>query len=329
MSAASPLDLPPGRAAAGWWEVLARLNPQRVWFAHLVLHRLEVLVEVAHPRLSPLARALLGLLATHPGEVDLPALAAALALPGDLTASLVAALVDEGLVETAGPGRAGAITPAGQAVLAGGKATTTPSRERRVFCFVDTRPPIYLPLPAGETVPLPPPAGWRFDLGLLEHCLNSPLEWKMRNHFPPEVTGLVSWREGEDDWRGVPLDCPSQALLLLLELESGELVGWRIWPGEWDLSPDPVLRLAKDSDAAALLPELRLEDWRRAWQGWCLQRQLSAAEADGCKLESLGTRLLVKGPPRILERIRQARMDAWLLAGQGRIRQMAVVEPAS
>src|SRR5688500_11514185 len=100
MTAAAAMTLPGSRALPGWWRELGELSPRRFWFAHLILHRVEALVEVESPTpLSALARGLLAALAHGQAPTSVAAVASALALEGDVAAALVGSLVREGLVE--------------------------------------------------------------------------------------------------------------------------------------------------------------------------------------------------------------------------------------
>jgi hypothetical protein len=86
--------------------------------------------------------------------------------------------------------------------------------------------------------------------------------------------------------------------------------------------------------AQSLLVPLPVEDWRLAWQGWCQQRSLPAAEVETCRFEPVDHRLVVRVPTRLMERLRQGRSeatrgDAWLLAGSGRVRHAAQIELAN
>jgi hypothetical protein len=331
MTAAAAMTLPGSRALPGWWRELGEHSPRRFWFAHLVLHRVEALVEVVSPTpLSALARGLLGVLSHAGSPSHVATVAAALSLDQEMTAALAGSLVREGLIEPTPNGQLGALTDAGKAAVAGARP---PSREeRRTFCFADTRPPVYLPLTAAT--PLPPPSGWRFDLSVLEACLARPADWKERHGFPTDVVRLA-WQRGAVDertWHMVPLDRPEQALLLLVETGRDELLGLTIRPDTWALVREPALRLPFDHELiAALAGEVRGDEWRAAWQAWCQQRSFPAGDVDACKVEQAGHKLLVKPPPRLLERLRQARSEAlrgeaWLLAGSGRARPAALVE---
>jgi hypothetical protein len=88
-------------------------------------------------------------------------------------------------------------------------------------------------------------------------------------------------------------------------------------------------------EGADALPELRqtpdVEAWRRMWRQWCEQRNFPRGEADACVLEPAGAVVRVRPPGRLLERLRAQRSDAlkgeaWLLAGEGRVRAAARLE---
>jgi hypothetical protein len=250
---------------------------------------------------------------SHPP--DAAPLAAELDLEPNLAAALLKQLNERRRVEQATVGR----------------------RERLAFYFADTRPPLYLPLDPRAAVPLPPPAGWRFELGVLEACLTRSDEWKAQHGFPAEVSRLV-WSKGAVDvanWREVPLDRPEQAYLLLVEGADGVVQGLNVQPPAWGLAQEPVLTLPAGGEAIApLVGEVGADAWRQAWVAWCQQRSLPASEVDACKLEPAGHRLVVRAPARLAERLRQSksealRGEAWLLAGSGRVRPAALVDVRS
>lgn len=304
MSTAAAVTLPGSRVLPTWWREAGGWSPRRAWYAHLILHRVEALVELDQPSpLTGLARAMKPL-------VD-GGLGGDLALEPELARALQA--------EARRNGEAG---------------SPRCRQERRVFYFVDSRPPQYLPLAATATQPLPPPANWRFELGVLEGCVGQPPAWKERHGFPAAVTMVV--RPGgeltDDNWLAVPMDRPEQAHLLLVEPASGGLVGLPVQPATWALGHEPALRLrADDEGLAAFAVDVGVDAWRQAWQAWCQQRSLPASEVEASKLELVGHRLVVRTSLRLVERLRQAksealRGEAWLLAGTGRVRALAVVE---
>src|SRR5262249_29646643 len=100
MTAAAPMTLPGGRALAGWWRELAAQAPQRLWYAHLVLHRVEALVEVKQPApLNGLAQAMLAFLGRRGRAMGAAAVAAELDLEPRLAADLLGQLRQGGWVE--------------------------------------------------------------------------------------------------------------------------------------------------------------------------------------------------------------------------------------
>jgi hypothetical protein len=296
---------------------------------HLLLHRVEALVETTNcSSLDLLAQHLLVRIRQAAAPTTTMALANHLDLDPELVEALLARLLANGRIETTGD-------RSFQAVGNGAGAAAFPyQRERRVFYFVDARPPFFLALPSDATWPVHAPSAWRFDLASLRACLERPDAWKQGHRFPTEVRQLV-WPLASDDpdhWRAVPLDRAEQTLLLLVETEEGHLQGLRVHPENWALSADVVLDVPPSSELVGLLKgEARQEDWRQAWQGWCQQRGVTAAESDGCRLEPGGGRLLIRGSQRLLDRLRQSRSDilrgdTWLFAGAGRVRQAAVVD---
>jgi hypothetical protein len=320
---AAPMTFPGSRVLLGWWRELAGLSPRRLWFAHLLLHRVEALVEaVADRPLDALTRGLLVLLARS-GPTDAHRLAAALAVDRPLLAELLGNLEAAGLACSAeGIWRA---TPAGQsAALRPTEPVTEP--RRRSFYFVDAPEPAFVPLAPAATTPLMPPPGWSFDLGVLDACVRRPAGWKAERGFPADVTRLVHPANLADEgaWRAVPLDRAEQALLVLIERE-GRLIGLPVQADSWSLGREPALSL---SLSAIWFDPGGADAWRQAWQVWCQQRSLPAAEVDSCHLELDGHRLRVRAPGRLVERLRAQRSDAvkgeaWLMAGADRVRGVA------
>jgi hypothetical protein len=326
MSAPAAMTLPGSRVVLGWWRDLGGLAPRRLWFAHLLLHHVEVLVEVggvSRP-LAPLAEVLLGWL-RHEGTAAPERLAKEL--------SVEASLLREVLEDLAGRGLARQDPAGWQATGAEGQPVAVDEvacrLERQAFFFADGRVPLFLPLDPAATTTLTPPAGWRFDLAVLAECIAESPEWKARHGFPSGVLRLVP---GGEDWRAVPVDRPAQALLALVEVAGGAVLGFPVRADGWVLGREPVLQRV---DGAAVLAPLGAgpgaEDWRHAWQVWCQQRSLPGSEVEACRLEWVEHRLRVRAPARLIERLRSTRSDAlkgeaWLLAGTGRVRPAAMIE---
>jgi hypothetical protein len=324
-------SLPGSRAVLGWWRDLSGLRPRRLWFAHLLLHRVEVLVEVVVSiPLADLGQALLGLLARSKKSIALSSLAGELHADAGLLAVLLTDLERGGLVQQGNLGWE--VAPSATRSDSSGTNPSSRRRERRSFYFV-AESPLYLPLAPAAATPLPAPAGWSFDLPVLEACVGKDAEWKTAHGFPGEVVRIVRPAAMPEDWRSVPLARAEQALLVLVETgERGEVVGFSVRADGWTLGREAVLSLP--GGAAVLSPLLRditAEAWKQAWQVWCHQRNLPAGEAEACQLEPAGHRLVVRAPPRLVDRLRAARSDAlkgeaWLLAGGGRVRQMALID---
>lgn len=334
MTAAPAPPAPGARTLLGWWRDLAPHHPRGIWLSRLPLHHVEALVELALPRrLDSLGLALLrGLEAgvAEPARLDRQVLS-----------GLRRVLASEGLI--AGRDGAWTLTAPGREALAGGPYHAA-ARERRSFYFVDNtpfgRPPHYLPLRRAAGTRLPPPEGWHFDPALLHACARQTPEWKRRHGFPEEVGRVLGMNatEAAADWRSVVLDSAEQLLVLFIRTGDGPegpgLRGFSVEERGWGLHADaPVLSYRDGWEEALpdLSEELPGEAWQQAWRGWCLQRGVPAAEADGCRLERADHRLLVHAPKALVERLRAMRSDAlknetWLLAGGGRTQTAARVE---
>jgi hypothetical protein len=320
MSAPAAMALPGGRVVLNWWRDLAGLSPRRICFAHLILHQVEVLVEAAQARpLEPLAEQVWARLSRQGEPVAFDALVASTALDAHLLHAVLDDLAARGLAEPSdggwrGKGEGPALSPVPTAT------------ERRTFTFADARPPVFLPLPPGLATPLPPPPGWRFDLGGLLACIGQSPEWKARHGFPAGVVRLVP---PGTEWRGVALDQPGQTLLLFVEV-ADEVLAYAVRPDTWTLGGGPAFRCPADV-LAALGGEPGAEGWRQAWQAWSQQRSLPGGEVEACRLEAVGHRLVVRAPARLVERLKSARSDAlkgeaFVLAGGGRVRAAAMLD---
>jgi hypothetical protein len=332
MTAALTTALPGSRTLLGWWRELAAWQPQGLWLGHLLLHRVEALVEVAHRR--RLDRLRQAVLRAH----SLSGPLTALHLEPQVLARLARELAGEGLLAQGAADRPSP-TPAGRQALEGG-AYVARTRERRAFYFVDNsslhRPPHFVPLePRGLSSPC---AGeWHFDAALLGECVRQTPEWKSRYRFPAEVEAVLGPTPGEPDWRRVIVDRPEQLLLALVRASGGAdgptLLGFPVRAEGWVLDHEtPVLSLGGGWQEAFpdLAEDAPPEAWRQAWLAWCQPRSLPQAEAEACRLERSGHRLRVRAPQRLVERLKSLRSDAmknetWLLAGSGRSRAAAQV----
>jgi hypothetical protein len=333
MSTAPAVLVPGGRVLHGWWRELSRYQPERFWFASLLLARVEALVE--RTRVQPLNPLQLGVLRQL---LDSPeAEPGSLCLPGLLRDTLLHGLRDLRLLESTSSGWQP--TSEGRTVAERGTLLEQ-GQDRQVFHFLEGTPARFLPLlrRAGTLAPLP--SGWKFDPAVLETCLLQPEAWKVRRQFPTDTERLILPPRDQPvtDWNAVLVAGPVQLLLALVEVAGepgeGRLLGFEVHAEGWglDLSA-PVLSLGEGWGEVlpGLADEPALLDWKKAWQEWCHPRSLPQAEVDACQLVPEKSRLLIQAPVRLVERLRAARSDAlkgeaWLLAGQGRSREAGLIE---
>jgi hypothetical protein len=346
MTVAAPLLFPGSRTLSGWWRQLDPWRPRALWVGHLLLHRVEALVELSRPRRTdPILQLVLRALRlddtadarTVPERLE--EVERLLHLERPLLAQVVRRLEAEGLIQT----RAGRwLTPLGDQAAEQGEYPQM-ARERRVFYFLDGtrtgRRPHFLPLKRPGHAAGPPPDGWNFDVADLDACLRQGAEWKRRHGFPEEVQELVPpGPNATAAWQSVILDRAERlvaALILAPPDDGGErLLGFAVQEETWVLeATEPVFTLRAGWPEAFL--ELgrdpSLEQWRDAWRAWCQPRGLPVEEVNTCRLERQGHRLKVGAPTRLLERLQTGRGDAlrgkaWVLAGEGPYRAAAVID---
>ena len=348
MEPASTLAFPGSRALAGWWRQLQPHQPRRLWVGYLYVHRVEA--PVTRARLQPvdrLARLVLQAIAldsgaTANGAAHVPTrLASRLPIPEPALRQVLAELAAQGLVAHDGPAGWALTERGGQAARDG--AFQEPRQERYVFPFVErpgpagqrVQPPHYFPLAEAPAAPWAPGDAWRFDSVALRAAFDQADEWKRRFAFPADVTAPEPAEpQYADAWRHVICDRPERLFVALgLGSDPPDLLAFAAQAEGWSLHDrTPVLRAPATS--AEALPELRdmpLAAWQQAWAAWCRQRSLPQAEADVCRLEPDGARLIVHAPGRLLRKLEAARSDALrgetaLLAGDGYLRALALVE---
>ncbi|HEV3257114.1 MAG TPA: hypothetical protein VG013_09565 [Gemmataceae bacterium] len=348
MTAAPALTFPGSRTVAGWWRQLAGYQPQALWIGHLLFHRVEALVSLASPR-RPDRLTLLVIKALELGRGQpLDRLNERLHLGHQLLGQVLGTLRAEGLALVDADGR-WSPTDSGRRALEQGEYQQV-VHERRVFHFVETERPGHPPhfVRLGEHAGVFSPVGqrWQFDPVHLRACLGQPPGWKQEQGFPPEVVEVLApgAAAGTDvggavqEWQRVILDQPERLLaaLVLAPAEGGgeRLLGFAARQPGWALgTAAPVVSLAGGWQAPfpELADEAPLEQWRQAWRAWGQPRGLPPPETDACRLERHDYRLRVAAPRHVVERLRLARSDAlkgeaWLLAGDGRIRAAALVE---
>jgi hypothetical protein len=354
MTAAAPLLSPGSRVVAGWWRSLTPWRPQALWLGSLAIHHVEALVRVADVHTVDRFRLLLldALRKTPAGTAE--GLEARLHLGTQFVNQALRGLAAEGLAH-APPSKHWSLTPLGLEALRDGRYVQT-TLERRGFHFLDGGRASQAPAPSPQFLNLThfscsawtAPGDFRFDPALLQVCIDQQEDWKEQHGFPGDVRELLlpATAPGPDGheqdpllrlWQRIVLDRPERlvAVLILAPTEQGGegLLAFEMDPEGWRLETAPVLNLG--ADWRRMLPDLAeeppLESWRQAWQGWCQQRSLPVVEAEACHLERRGYQLRVKAPARLFDRLHAARSDAlkgeaWLLAGNGRIRTAAQVE---
>jgi hypothetical protein len=319
---------PPGRALAGWWRQLAPHAPVQLWFADLTVFRLDALVRCARAvPLTSVSRLLLNALTVFPSSPAEP-LARRLGLTAPVLRGLLADLRHAGFAEADATG-VWHPTPAGRAAADAGAFQET-SLERRTFCFTADGL-TFLPLTAhGQPADADAPPGL---LAALSDCAASPAEWKQSHGFPADVTAVVDPAADADvpAWQRVPVCRAEHVALALIQLPDSSILGFATTTDTWALAPDPGLRLAA-TDALPGLAGPPAEAWAQAWREWC-QPVRGAAPEDvaGAALERDGHRLRVRAAPRLLEKLKVSRPEAfrgdgWILAGGGAVRAAAEVE---
>jgi hypothetical protein len=349
MSVTPSLAFPGSRTLAGWWRQLAPFRPDALWAGHLFLHQVEALVRLSRScRPDPFSYFVLKALTL---DATLEGLDGRLCVGRQMLHQVLSRLAEEGLVLSEVP-RRWALTDLGREVLQKGEYRQT-SHERRAFHFLDNRG-----LPGNDTHPLhylnlrnhlgslwQPGDGWEFNAETLHRCLTQPPEWKEQFGFPPEVDAFLDLTTHPSPsnhqppaWQRVILDQPEHLLVVVVrtagENGPGSLLGFTVRQDGWALQPaQPAFALS--GDWRGVFPDLTedppLEVWRQAWRAWGQPRGFSREESDACSLRRQGERLVVTASRRFTERLRATRSDAlkgeaWLLAGEGRLRAAGLLE---
>jgi len=333
------LAFPGSRNLAAWWRQLADRQPHALWFGHLFLHRIEALVERSHTvSPEPLHLAVLKALTLFPGD-NLQALDRRLHLGPQALRPLLRQLCADGLAQTADAGWSP--TPLGRRATEQG-SYARPIHQRCVFYFraaPSGGTPHFLHLEQPAAVPWPAAADWSFDIGALRHCIGQPADWKQLHRFPVEIERLLGLDTNDPTagpaWQRVVLNRAERlSVLLLLNATGDRLLGFTVKPEGWTLQSErPLFELS--AGWQEVFPDLAqppAEDaWRQAWREWCQPRGLTALTDDATRFELAGPLLKVTVSRRLLERLRSTRSDAlrdeaWLLAGEGRLRPAALLK---
>jgi hypothetical protein len=271
----------------------------------------------------------------------LHALAAQLRFDAALLHQVVRQLHREGLASwTAGD--TASLSDAGRRALEHGDYVR-PQHERRTFHFWHADWPVpaagptsrFVAVVQPEKLPWLPAPEAPFDGELLRACINEPTAWKERNQFPQDVHRLLASQVGTpvSSWEQVLVDYPQRlfAAVVQTRAESGTatLVGVAAQTRNWELHAAQPAFVVPLEPKGWFPPPVAEDAWRRSFVAWCQQRQL-AAEAEQCRVQPEGQRLLVTAPEAVVAHLRSgksnSRAETWLLADEGTLRAAARLE---
>jgi hypothetical protein len=333
MSAGSSLGFPGGRTLAMWWRQLAGYQPAEMWVGYLTIHRVEATVGAFHLQiLPPFEQLVFRAFALDLARAGRAPPASALHLPGDLVERVLCKLEVEGLITSVTQSRE--LTEAGRHALVDG-AYLRPRSERRVFYYWTSHwhePPVsrFVPLAQGEKLPWLPAPEVPFRVESLHASVEQASGWKASHGFPAEVCEVKRPERGRlPDWNQVVVAAP-QRLFVAVVRAAGEngpvLMAFSAQPHQWNLQTlQPAFAVPDEN----WLPCPSGEAWRAAFEEWCGQRHLDAADTEACTLSMCGERLLVRGPASVEDRVRSARGEAWIMPGDLPVRPAARLEVAA
>jgi hypothetical protein len=347
MSAALAPAWPGSRVLLGWWRELSARQPRQMRVGRLILHRVEALVRVCRfHALDRWQRSLLRLASTRvPINGELINSLKDLQIDQQILGQLVRELTAYGLLHRNGAGK-WQMTPAGQTALETGTRADSQD-QRRSFVFLDNTllglPPCFLPFegawPHNHATVAPETAACSFEVARLEACIRQTPEWKTRYHFPSDVESLLLPEAGASamDWRRVVLDSVTPQWFVFLDSAPNDaetsVAGFAAHSEDWKLDAKPAATLtdAWREEFPDVFQEPSPQQWRQAWRDWTQPRGLNMEDIEASRLERVDHRLVIHTPPRLIERLRSLRSDAikqeaWLLAGEGRIRTAAQIE---
>lgn len=324
---------PPGRVLAAWWHQLDCHAPRRLWFADLIIRRLDVAVRQSRrAAIDSLHRLLLSAVGTATPATPAQ-LSKRLGLNDNLLRLMMSELIALDLIRV-DPGGAWIATEAGIRAAAQGQISI-PEYERQVFhLLADTH--AYLPLRAeGSPVVLDDDA---LDaLESLRASVARPLTWKQARGFPEEVDAIL----GPDSpsfpaipaWKQVPLERGERHLLALIQTSTNRVLAFTVRLEGTVTGKSPCLELDFPVAAEILnLAEPDTDAWRASWRQWCQTvHGISAGEVEECAIERFNHVLRVRVPAELRERLKTERpeafkSEAWLLAGESRCRVACLLD---
>jgi len=339
MDRASSLIFPGSKTLAGWWRQLLPCQPQAFWVGYGYAHRLEAPVNVLRDQPVELFTHLVlqALALDRTESVSVAALQKCLGLPAAVVQRVLIGMESEGFVARI-DSMCWRISPLGADALKS-QHYHRHAQERRDFPFLECLdssgqrlgPPRYVPLNECVATPWQVDEPHRFDVAWLRTAIEQARETAGGSTFPAEVQSLVN-SAATEPWQQVIVDRPERVLLLLVLANSAgaaEMLGFAVKIDGWTLCDQtPALRLPAPAIFPELAPSVSAEAWHEAWRSWCRQRQLPMNEVEACAITYRAPRLEVQPPPRLLQRLQAAksdlfRGDAWLLVGDGYVRQAA------
>jgi hypothetical protein len=313
--------------------------------AHLFWHRVEALARHSQIVTTDLLTQLTLRALASERFPDIDRLTGRLLLGRPLVHRLLHRLEQDGLVST----EKGSWTPSplGRQALADGHFLL-PEHRRRTFHFLDLGPgrqPQFVDLKVAARS-WSHGTDWHFDIATLRDCLARPDDWKCRHGFPADVDAITTLDDAlpsnggplpAGSWQPVVLDRAERlpVVLVLRASDSGQprLHGFTFQEEGWVLQAmDPAFVLPDDlPEFMTLLTADQSEAWRQAWRDWGTSRGLPVSTVDECSVALADTRLSVRAPRSVFDRLRSARSEVLkgevcLMAGDGPIRPAAVLE---
>jgi hypothetical protein len=355
MTSASSLAYPGSRTLATWWRQLAPLRPQGLWVGYLFLHHVEALARWREPRaLEPLLLLVLEAIALEQQE-PVPTgplcrrLEQRLSLTGPVVCRLVRSLAQGRLLMSQNAGSSQEqnwrLTEEGLAALRLRQVWIN-LEQRATFPFLERLKPDGQRLAAPHYVRIDETgsASWAserhpFDISLLPACVEQGPVWKKTFGFPFEVTAFGDHAPAPDargGWDNVVVDRTERLLAALVQGPPPEekLVAFGVKPEGWGLQTSKAIaHLPAAAGAIFWGPDDTLDLLRRAWLSWCAVRNVPPGQAEACSFALLHERLIVSAPEPLIQFLRLGRSDifkgdAWLLVGEGYLRQAVRLELA-
>jgi len=339
------LAFPGSHVLSGWWKSLEAYRPQALWVAHLLLHRLEVPVQVrVMCRLEAALRLLLQALAGAEAASSVADLSTRMHLDRRLLCRLLGRLQANGLAAQTSAHTWHATPLGNKALMDNEFPLAVPAR--RTFTYVErpAREPHFLNLarpPEHATA-----AAHVAPLGItrVSECLEKPEDWKRRHMFPQDVMGVCTPSADATDpagqspeWKYIAVDRHEGLVVALVaapglsEADGPRFLGFECQPLGWSLSPAPLLCLESGGSEvfSGLAFEPSADEWRQALREFGAGRGLPPGEIERWEAVRQDHRLLIRGRSKAAERGRLGRGETWILAGRGRVRAAARLEFAS